>query len=52
MAGSGHVRLITAGMRIQKKFLVSGSGSAEEKNPDPTFIRNENKYVYISGRQE
>ena len=28
-------------------FPGSGSGSAKEKNPDPTLIRNEEKNIFI-----
>ena len=50
--------LATARDEDQKKFLGSGSGSAEKnpapdpaQDPDQTLIRNEEKnYIYISGR--
>ena len=36
------------GLRIQQIFLYGyGSGSTEEKNPDPTLNRNEEKNIFI-----
>ena len=47
-----NILSIRTGMRIRNFFLGSGSGSAEKSDPDPapdpTLIRNEKKYLYIS----
>ena len=33
------------------EYIFLGSGLAEEKNPDPSLIRNEKKNIHILGSQ-